>query len=518
MTLPADVLDLRDWKLTLPVGSKNSPIEIKQPSLATYDGDWFKAVDGPGVAFRAPVNGVTTSGSGFPRSELREMAPGGDWSSTDGKTHTMVIDEAVTRIPNPRTSGNSAVVGGQIHDPTHDISVFRIEDGKVYVTNGDDSHYAVADPAYVRGTRFRAMYVVADGSVTAYYNGRKVCSFEADFSSAYFKAGAYVQANASNSSPGDETNYGENILYSVTVAHGAPLPGTDPAAPPVPDPTPVPPVTTTSGPIVAVIRHGNKPAGSVTGFGPPNGTGAEDSHSLTKDGWARAAGLVPLFSAPRPDLFVPTRIYAADGASAGERMKQTVTALAAELGLTPILRFDKSQEAELAAELKTLPASERALVCWEHSEAPKIWAGMGAVSPTPPTSWPDENYNSIEVFTGDGHGSWAWTETAELILPADKPVGLGGRAVPVGTMPAPPVVTPPAVDPPAVVPPVTDPPPVEPPVDAPPVTEPPVDVPPADPTPEPMPAPAPATKSWWQRLKAWWRKVMDIINELFRGM
>jgi parallel beta-helix repeat protein len=242
MTVPSQVLDLRNWKITLPTGSKGHPTELSGAALAAASiPDTFWADNGA-VHFRAPVNGVTTSGSGFPRSELRELNPDGSlasWSSTDGKTHTLVVNEAFVHMPNVRTSGTAGVVGAQIHDADNDISVFRCEGSKLYVTNGDDTHYALADDAYVPGTRFEAKFVVADGKVQAFYNGALVTTIAVKFSGGYFKAGCYTQANASNSKPADSSNYGETVVYSVTVAHGAPVP--------VPTPTPAPSGTQTLG-------------------------------------------------------------------------------------------------------------------------------------------------------------------------------------------------------------------------------------------------------------------------------
>ena len=66
---------LTDWKVQLPIGAEEDPDEVTQPELATYAVDpWFVATDTcDGVRFRAAVDGVTTGGSNYPRSELREM-------------------------------------------------------------------------------------------------------------------------------------------------------------------------------------------------------------------------------------------------------------------------------------------------------------------------------------------------------------------------------------------------------------------------------------------------------------
>jgi len=217
---PGHILNLSNWKLTLPTGSGSSPTEIAGSALGSLTGEsnWFSVGSGCAVAFRAPVNGVTTSGSKNPRSELREMAAGGaesaGWSSTEG-THTMVLKEAFTKLP----SGKPQVVGGQIHDASDDISVFRLEGSNLYVTDGNNPHYQLVTSNYVLGTPFEAKYVVSGGVIRAYYNGRLVATLTKDFSGAYFKAGAYTQANCQDASPCSSGNYGEVMVYSLRVTH-----------------------------------------------------------------------------------------------------------------------------------------------------------------------------------------------------------------------------------------------------------------------------------------------------------
>ncbi|WP_331621664.1 polysaccharide lyase family 7 protein [Streptomyces sp.] len=219
---PAQVLDLTDWKETLPTGSSGSPTEIKQPQLATYAVDPYFRVNsaGDGVQFRAPVNGVTTSGSSYPRSELREMTSNGtanaSWSATSG-THTLVVTEAFTHLPKVKPD----LVGAQIHDGSDDITVFRLEGTNLYVTDAyhGNTHWKLATSSYQLGTRFTAKYVVGGGQIKAYYNGTLLGTISYSGSGNYFKAGAYTQANCSNSSPCDSTNYGETQVYGLTVTH-----------------------------------------------------------------------------------------------------------------------------------------------------------------------------------------------------------------------------------------------------------------------------------------------------------
>jgi hypothetical protein len=216
--VPAKVLDLTNWKVTLPIGSDEKPTEIKQPALATYSNDPFFKVAGNGVQFRAPVNGVTTSGSSYPRAELREMTDNGTknaaWSSTSG-THTLTVKEAFVKLP----AGKPHVVGAQIHGGDDDVTVFRLEGSSLWITNGDTPHHKLVTSNYVLGTPFEAKFVVSGGQIKAYYNGVLQTTLKKSLSGAYFKAGAYTQANCENSSPCSASNYGEVHIFGLSVQH-----------------------------------------------------------------------------------------------------------------------------------------------------------------------------------------------------------------------------------------------------------------------------------------------------------
>jgi hypothetical protein len=217
---PADVLDLSSWKVTLPIGEDEEPMEVTQPELASYQiAPWFVAGQRcRSVQFRSAVNGVTTGGSSYPRSELREMTQDGSdeaaWSADSG-THTMVIDEKITHVPNDKPD----VVAGQIHGGDDDVSVFRLEGSNLYVTDGDTSDYHLITDEYELGTRFEAKFVVSEGQIQAYYNGELETTLDADFDEGYFKAGAYTQANCENSEPCSQDNFGQVRIYDITITH-----------------------------------------------------------------------------------------------------------------------------------------------------------------------------------------------------------------------------------------------------------------------------------------------------------
>jgi hypothetical protein len=62
-------MDLRRWKLTLPIGPPEDPIEVRQPALATYiEPNYFRMnPSNDAISFVVFSNGTTTAGSNYPR-------------------------------------------------------------------------------------------------------------------------------------------------------------------------------------------------------------------------------------------------------------------------------------------------------------------------------------------------------------------------------------------------------------------------------------------------------------------
>ncbi|WP_459959257.1 hypothetical protein [Nocardia sp. IFM 10818] len=179
--------------------------------------------------------------------------------------------------------------------------------------------------------------------------------------------------------------------------------------------------------LVMIIRHAEKPTDS----GAPHGITADgdrDPDSLTVLGWTRAGALTGLFDphttddepAPlRPGLARPATIFAADPGSHGsKRPLQTITPLAADLGLTPNTSFAKGQEKELAAALTT--ATAPVLICWEHQNIAAILDAMGTITPAPPKSWPANRFDIVYVLHRTPE-TWTFTQLPQLLLSGDSP-------------------------------------------------------------------------------------------------
>jgi hypothetical protein len=218
---PAQILNLTNWKQTLPTGQDEKPTEILQPQLNTFRLDPFFVISQTEMAvlFRSPVNGVTTSGSSYPRSELREMINNGkdkaSWSNSSGM-HSMYIDQAITVVPTTKKH----IVAGQIHDANDDVIVIRLEHPKLFIDiNGSDG--PTLDSNYTLGRRFSVKFEASDGKIKVFYNNSSLPSYTLNkaITGAYFKAGAYTQSNCTRESNCSINNYGEVKIYDLKVSH-----------------------------------------------------------------------------------------------------------------------------------------------------------------------------------------------------------------------------------------------------------------------------------------------------------
>lgn len=115
--LLASKIDLRNWKLTLPVDANGrrigKPREVMPVDLSGGFRNEFFSMDQKGnIIFSCPADGVTTEGTKYPRCELREMLDPADDSVNWQFTGTHIL-RARCRILN--LTSEPKVVIGQIH-------------------------------------------------------------------------------------------------------------------------------------------------------------------------------------------------------------------------------------------------------------------------------------------------------------------------------------------------------------------------------------------------------------------
>ncbi len=228
-TTPTDPIDLTHWKLTLPVDAKGSTAgqaaEISAAGLASGYADEFFHIDSHRrLVFWCPVNGATTEGTEFPRSELREMLdkqqPAVNWTSQG--THVMTARCRVLEVPSyPK------VVIGQIHGypdkakPLIKLQYFkgRVEAlVKISPNAGKDRKLTFAEVGLNQEIAFEIK--VQDGVLWCTVNGLTQTQDLKDNDAAwaeqtfYFKAGAYPQDNS-----GDAQEGARVVFSSLHVTH-----------------------------------------------------------------------------------------------------------------------------------------------------------------------------------------------------------------------------------------------------------------------------------------------------------
>jgi hypothetical protein len=232
---PSESFDLSNWKLTLPLVDEEDGDALEVHDLAGYQNpDYFFAGPDGAMVFVAVVDGATTEGSSYPRSELREMRDGdeAEWKLDEGgtMTATLTVDEVPVRHYGPP----GRVIIGQIHGEDAELIRLYYEYGTVYFENeqsGDDGkehefplqneagEFASIDLgetfSYLIDARGDTLTVEvhADGQV---YSSVTPINEVWQSDTFYFKAGVYLGVNAESG-----TGRGQVSFYALDMSHEA---------------------------------------------------------------------------------------------------------------------------------------------------------------------------------------------------------------------------------------------------------------------------------------------------------
>lgn len=172
---------------------------------------------------------------------------------------------------------------------------------------------------------------------------------------------------------------------------------------------------------VIVIRHAEKPTARPKRHGVRE-DGTSDKESLTVRGWQHAGSLAAVFAGAggppaeaglgRPDHIFAAgvgkkRVKSAGGGtrtvgSHSRRPLETVTPMAARLGLAPVTAHTRGEEQALVED--TLSRQGTVLICWQHEDIPAIGNLIMGDAKTVPQSWPEDRYDLIWVFDRKGRG------------------------------------------------------------------------------------------------------------------
>ena len=232
---PSGNFNLSTWYLTLPIDSSggNTGTAVMIKSLSNYQmSPYFYTGSDGGMVFRAPVDGATTSGSHYARSELREMSGSSlaAWNLSTGGH--MVATLAVDQIPTYFDGSQGKVVVGQIHGKSNELVRLYWSAGTMYFANDlsgtDNTEHkfyfkdsAGNAPSISLGEKF-SYSIDAHGNqleVDIYADGHVYTSTTAINSiwqsdTLYFKAGAYLGVNETQG-----TGWGETEFYDLRFNH-----------------------------------------------------------------------------------------------------------------------------------------------------------------------------------------------------------------------------------------------------------------------------------------------------------
>lgn len=212
-------VDLNFWKVTLPINdlgeTSGAGDAVELTSLDGLAVPPYFDVKPDSVTFMVPTNGARTSGSNYPRSELREMDGSGnryEWLAADGGSFSATLQVDQMPVATDKDEAISQIVIGQIHGPADELCrLYYDEKGKLYFVDdkaGPDQKETIfkllsadgSEATIPLGARF-SYSIEADAKklvVTVTFNGVEYTgtdmlgAFWPD-KPLYFKAGVYSQ-------------------------------------------------------------------------------------------------------------------------------------------------------------------------------------------------------------------------------------------------------------------------------------------------------------------------------------
>ena len=193
---PGQNFNLKGFKLQLPVERGNGVEEISLPALTTYSSEYFYTDNKTGaMVFWVPSDGAHTSGSKYPRTELRDTKD----FTISAATTSLAVTLAVLQTPQ-----RNNIVVGQLKGESDQPIELRWMDGEVLAsvkTSYKQPHVETVKlvTGLKEGTKFTYQMSVEHGVVTIKVNDtEKKLNFDKswDADKAYWKFGNYCQDNS----------------------------------------------------------------------------------------------------------------------------------------------------------------------------------------------------------------------------------------------------------------------------------------------------------------------------------
>ena len=235
---PGSNFDLSAWKLqTLDQNLLFTEISASSLVSAYTSSLFFTDPTDGSMVFKVPSNGTPTSGSTYPRVELRQMTGGANWILNDPTLHYMTAQCKVMAV----AQGKPQTIIGQIHgsstvNPSEMIKLRWngylakqcFVEARFKTNDANMSEYGVTLATGLSlGDLITYTITMQNGTINCTVNGT-TCS--QTYTAAvwtlndayYFKAGNYLQYNPNSVTPPDPTvYYGQNQFYKLSFMNGA---------------------------------------------------------------------------------------------------------------------------------------------------------------------------------------------------------------------------------------------------------------------------------------------------------
>jgi Ca2+-binding RTX toxin-like protein len=232
---PSRNFNLTQWKITLPT-DRNGTVTGTAYEVKNLNGyvnpDYFYTASDGAMVFKAPVNGATTSGARYARSELREMNGSERAAWTIEQGGSMKASLKVDQAPTLFNGAKGRVVVGQVHGQNEELVRLYWEKDTLYFVNdiagatGRETKFALTNkagskPNVALNERFTySIDVTADQvRVTVSADGQTYTAMDKinqawKNDAFYFKAGAYLGVNETQG-----TGYGQTSFYDLKFSH-----------------------------------------------------------------------------------------------------------------------------------------------------------------------------------------------------------------------------------------------------------------------------------------------------------
>jgi hypothetical protein len=227
---PSSNFNLADWKLQT-INSSNTQTDILAPVLnAGYISPLFytNTTDGS-MVFRVPSNGGTTSGSTYPRLELRQMTGGANWALSDPTEHYLTAQCKVIDI----ATAKPKIIIGQIHGSETNSELLKIRwtgylpgqcfiEARFELNDVTQAEYGVTLATGLSlGDMISYTVTMKNGTITCTVNGVSASqtytiAYFGSTDAYYFKAGNYFQYN-NLTVPDPTLIYGKTQFYKLSL-------------------------------------------------------------------------------------------------------------------------------------------------------------------------------------------------------------------------------------------------------------------------------------------------------------